>query len=380
MIIRDAIHNDIVVEEKLIEDLIKTFEFQRLRKIKQLGLTYTVFPSAEHTRFSHSLGVYFLAGKMIERIEQERQIRFDSIEVDALKAAALLHDVGHGPLSHTAEACFGYSHESYSVRIIRDRKTQVNQVLRQIGPEMIEQICMYIEKKHPNPILNKVLSATIDIDRMDYLIRDSHHVGVVYGNFDVNRILKIVTIKDDQLVFFAKGKQTLEDFILSRYHMFGQVYLNDHTIGNEQLVKTILNRVKELYLSGNYKFKTDIKKLIPFFAEDIAVKDYIKMNDNILMTILEDMPKKENDQMLCDLAQAFITGQTLVMEKEAGKSYYEFKSTNYSKRIYNESVKVLTEAGEIVELETISQLINFCKESLLITAESKTYYLEKNEA
>ncbi len=380
MIIRDAIHNDIVVEEELIKNLIRTFEFQRLRKIKQLGLTYTVFPSAEHTRFSHSLGVYYLAGKMIERIEQERQIRFDSIEVEALKAAALLHDVGHGPLSHTAEECFGYSHESYSVKIIRDRKTQINQVLRSYGPEMIEQICLYIEKKHENPILNQVLSATIDVDRMDYLIRDSHHVGVVYGNFDVNRILKNITIKDDQLVYLAKGKQTLEDFILSRYHMFGQVYLNEHTIGNEQLVKTILLRVRELYKSGNYRFKTDIKKLIPFFSEDIAVKDYIQMNDNILMTILEDLAKKESDQILRDLSRAFSTGQTLLLETEEGKEYYTFKSNEYRKRIYNESVKVLTDCGEIVELEKISQLVNFCKESLLITAESKTYYLEKNEA
>ncbi len=380
MIIRDAIHNDIVVEEELIKNLIRTFEFQRLRKIKQLGLTYTVFPSAEHTRFSHSLGVYYLAGKMIERIEQERQIRFDSIEVEALKAAALLHDVGHGPLSHTAEECFGYSHESYSVKIIRDRKTQINQVLRSYGPEMIEQICLYIEKKHENPILNQVLSATIDVDRMDYLIRDSHHVGVVYGNFDVNRILKNITIKDDQLVYLAKGKQTLEDFILSRYHMFGQVYLNEHTIGNEQLVKTILLRVRELYQSGNYRFKTDIKKLIPFFTEDIAVKDYIQMNDNILMTILEDLAKKESDQILRDLSRAFSTGQTLLLEAEEGKEYYTFKSNEYRKRIYNESVKVLTDSGEIVELEKISQLVNFCTESLLITAESKTYYLEKNEA
>ncbi len=380
MIIRDAIHNDIVVSEKLIQDLIKTFEFQRLRKIKQLGLTYTVFPSAEHTRFSHSLGVYYLAGKMIERIEQERQIRFDLIEVDALKAAALLHDIGHGPLSHTAEECFGYSHESYSVKIIRDRKTQVNRVIRDVSDELLEQICLYIEKKHPNPILNQILSATIDIDRMDYLIRDSHHVGVVYGNFDVNRILKNVTIKDDQLVYLAKGKQTLEDFILSRYHMFGQVYLNEHTIGNEQLVKTILLRIRDLHLSGNYRFKTDIKKLIPFFNQEISVKDYIQMNDNILMTILEDIAKKESDQILKDLSFAFITGQVLVFEQEEGKEYYEFKSNEYRKRIYNESVKVVTDDGKVVCLEEISQLVNFCKESLLITAESKIYYLEKNEA
>lgn len=380
MIIRDAIHNDIVVEEELIKKLITTFEFQRLRKIKQLGLTYTVFPCAEHTRYTHSLGVYFLAGKMIERIEQERQVRFESIEVEALKAAALLHDIGHGPLSHTAEECFSYSHESYSVRIIQDESTEVNQVLKEYDPQMIEQICMYIEKKHPNPILNTVLSATIDVDRMDYLIRDSHHVGVVYGHFDVDRILKNVTIRENQLVYLAKGKQTLEDFILSRYHMFGQVYLNEHTIGNEQLVKTILNRVKDLYLSQTYEFKTDIKKLIPFFYDEIPVKDYVKMNDNILMNILEDIPQNENDKMLCDLAQAFITGQQLLMEKEVGKEYYEFESRSYKKRIYNESVKVVTETGEVVELEKISQLVNFCKESLLIETESKKYYLEKNEA
>ncbi len=380
MIIRDAIHNDIEIEPGLITDLIGTYEFQRLRKIKQLGLTYTVFPSAEHTRYSHSLGVYFLTCKMIDVIETKRNIRFEKMEVESLKAAALLHDIGHGPLSHTAEECFGYSHEDYSVKIIRDRKTQINQVLKQYNIELIENIAMYIEKKHPSKILNQVLSATIDVDRMDYLIRDSHHVGVVYGNFDVNRLLKIVAVKDEELVFLRKGKQTIEDFILSRYHMFGQVYLNEHTIGNELLVKRILTRIRDLYEQKNYRFKVNIKKLIPFFSTDIAVKDYVQMNDYVLMSIIEDMAHKETDLEIKELSKAFVKQQPLVFEKEDGKGYYEFVSNNYKKKIYNESVKILNDDNTVENLEDISQLIKFIKDGLQIQSESKRYYLERNES
>ncbi len=380
MIIRDAIHNDIEVEPGLISDLIRTYEFQRLRKIKQLGLTYTIFPSAEHTRYSHSLGVYHLTCRMINVIEARRNVRFEKLEAESLKAAALLHDIGHGPLSHTAEECFGYSHEEYSVKIIRDKQTQINQVLRQYDPEMIENIAMYIEKKHPSKILNQVLSATIDVDRMDYLIRDSHHVGVVYGNFDVNRLLKIVAVKDNQLVFLRKGKQTIEDFILSRYHMFGQVYLNEHTIGNQLVVKRILMRIRDLYESKKYTFKVNIDKLIPFFSDEIPVINYIQMNDYVLMSIIEDIAYMETDHEISELAKSFMKQQPLVFEKEDGKNYYEFKSDNYQKKIYNESVKILDDDGTIINLEDISQLVKFIKDGLKIQSESKTYYLERNES
>ncbi len=378
MIIRDAVHKDIIIKDELILSLIQTNEFQRLRRIKQLGLTYTVFPSAEHTRFSHSIGVYYLAKKMINVIEESRQIRYEKIEVEALLVAALLHDIGHGPFSHTAEECFDYSHEDYSIRIIKDGRVEINKILRNYHPEMLEQVVLYIEKKHPNHILNQILSATIDVDRMDYLIRDSHHAGVVYGNFDVNRLLKIIDVKNDELVFLAKGIQTLEDFILSRYHMFGQVYLNSRTIGNEQLMQAILKRIKYL-ATTKYKFKVNIKKLLPFFEADIAVEDYLKMDDYVLTTIITEMAILENDQELRDLTTAFCKQKPLILEPEKEKEYYQFVSKDYHKKIYNESVKILEENGEISNLEDVSQLINFCKQSLKISCLSKTYYLEKNE-
>ncbi len=379
MIIRDAIYKDIIIDNKLILSLIQTSEFQRLRRIKQLGLTYTVFPSAEHTRFSHSIGVYNLASKMVDLIEESRQIRYERIEVDALLVASLLHDIGHGPFSHTAEECFNYSHEEYSIRIIQDGRTEINRILRDYHPKMLEQVCMYIGKNHPNNILNQILSATIDVDRMDYLIRDSHHAGVVYGNFDVTRLLKIVDVKDEELVFLEKGVQTLEDFILSRYHMFGQVYLNSKTIGYEQLVQGILNRIRELE-QANYRFKVSIKKLLPFFGKDIRVSDYLKMDDYVLTTIIIEMAQNESDKILRDLTTAFATQKLLVTEKEAHKTYYEFESKAYHKKIYNESVKILHENGKISNLEDVSQLIKFCKNTLEITCPSKKYYLEKDES
>ncbi len=379
MIIRDAIYKDINIEDPLILRLIETPEFQRLRRIKQLGLTYTIFPSAEHTRYSHSIGVYYLAKKMVNIIEESRQIRYEKIEVEALLVASLLHDVGHGPFSHTAEECFDYSHEDYSILIIQDGRTKINKILRNYAPGFLEQVCQYIEKKHENYILNQILSATIDVDRMDYLIRDSHHAGVVYGNFDVNRLLKIIDVQNDELVFMEKGIQTLEDFILSRYHMFGQVYLNTKTIGNEQLVQGILNRIRKLH-NDNYRFKVNIKKLLPFFENQIRVSDYLQMDDYVLTTILVEMSQRENDQVLKDLSTAFCNQTPLHMEKNPDKEYYEFVSKAYHKKIYNESVKIVHEDGSINNLEDVSQLIKFCKESLEITCSSKKYYLEKNES
>lgn len=379
MIIRDAIYKDINIEDPLILSLIETPEFQRLRRIKQLGLTYTIFPSAEHTRYSHSIGVYYLAKKMVNIIEESRQIRYEKIEVEALLVASLLHDVGHGPFSHTAEECFDYSHEDYSILIIQDGRTKINKILRNYAPGFLEQVCQYIEKKHENYILNQILSATIDVDRMDYLIRDSHHAGVVYGNFDVNRLLKIIDVQNDELVFMEKGIQTLEDFILSRYHMFGQVYLNTKTIGNEQLVQGILNRIRKLH-NDNYRFKVNIKKLLPFFENQIRVSDYLQMDDYVLTTILVEMSQRENDQVLKDLSTAFCNQTPLHMEKNPDKEYYEFVSKAYHKKIYNESVKIVHEDGSINNLEDVSQLIKFCKESLEITCSSKKYYLEKNES
>lgn len=380
MLIRDIFSNDIQIDDQHIKDIIRTYEFQRLRKIRQLGLTFLVFPGAEHTRFMHSIGVYNLACELLANFEMKKPNYFTNQEKDAIKIASLLHDLGHGPLSHTSENFFNYHHEQFSIKIIKDQNTQINQVLRKYNPKLIDEICLIIAKKHAKEILNQILSSTIDIDRMDYLVRDSYHVGVIYGALDYSRILKIVDIEDDKIVFLEKGVQTLEDFIFRRYHMFGQVYLNAKTIGYEELVGLIIKRIDDL-LQQDYQFKTDLQLFKPFLAKKIAIKDFLKMNDFVLLALIESFAFNEQDQMLRSLSMAIVNQKSLRVNLKVDDetNYYVFKSQKLIKQIYSESILIKNLDGTVERLEDKSQLVNFIKNELKIIQTSNCYYLKKNE-
>lgn len=378
MIIRDPLYGDMVIKDEVIKKLISTFEFQRLRKIKQLGLTYLIFPSAEHSRYTHSLGVYHLSIQITDLIAQKRGMLFDKDEMLAFQIACLLHDVGHGPFSHTTEEVFALDHEKYSVDIIKDKSTEINKVLSKECPHLINSIAAFIEKKHENKTLVSIISSTIDIDRMDYLMRDSHFAGVVYGKFDVMRMINIIDIVDDKIVFLEKGIRTLEDFILSRYHMFCQVYLNQKTIFYETLCKSILDHTRTLYNDG-YRFKTNITKLVPYLKGEPKVSDYLQLNDLSLITIIDDFAILEKDEKLRKLARHFQLQKPFLCEKEPGKSYIEFSTNSYHKVLYSEVVTIKMGDGSIKRLEDVSPLINFAKNDLEIKMESKEFYIEDYE-
>ncbi len=371
MIIRDALYGDIDIKEQIIMDIISSYEFQRLRKVKQLGLTYLLFPSAEHTRFSHSVGVFHLASKVVDIIESKIGMQFDNDEKMAFVIACLLHDIGHGAFSHTSEEVFNLNHESYSIKIIEDKTTHINKILRAYNEDIIKQVTAFIKKKHDNKILVSAISSTIDIDRMDYLMRDSYFAGVVYGNFDVDRILTLIDIEDDQMVFLEKGVKTLEDFIMSRYYMFAQVYLNDKTIKYEAVAKAILKRAKKLYEEG-YVFSCDIMRLVPFMSgKKPSVQDYILMHDLYLLELF-DAFRYEEDEELCYLAYAFIL-QTPFKDKDTYE--YKFKTDQINKVLYKETVKIKREDGSLVNLEDISPLVNFLKNDMLIKADAMDVYV-----
>lgn len=376
MVFRDALYGDIEITNDLIIELITTPEFQRLRKIKQLGLTYLIFPTAEHSRYSHSLGVYHLSKQIVDIVSSKRGMKFDKIEVLAFSISCLLHDIGHGPFSHTTEEVFHLNHEKYSIDIVCDKNTNINKILNNYNKELVDQIAAFINKTHENKVLVSAMSSTIDIDRMDYLMRDSHFAGVVYGKFDVTRILKLIDVHDEKIVFLEKGIRTLEDFILSRYHMFCQVYLNTKSIGYETLAKNILDYTRELYLSG-YRFKTNISKLIPYLDGNTLVSDYLLLNDYSLLTILEDFSRIEKDQKLVSLSKSFVLQKPFDHEKIDGYEYYEFESLGYKKILYNETVYIKMETGEIKALEEVSPLIKFAKKSLKIETLDRIYLVRK---
>lgn len=371
MIIRDALYGDIEIEHEVIIEILSTYEFQRLRKIKQLGLTYFLFPTAEHTRFSHSIGVYHLSTRIIDVLELKQKKKFSENEALAFKLACLLHDIGHGAFSHTSEEVFNLHHEEFSIKIILDETTDINKVLKKHCPEIIEDITYFIRKKHDNKVLVSAISSTIDIDRMDYLMRDSYFAGVVYGQFDVERIIKLIDVVDDKMVFLNKGIRTLEDFIMSRYHMFEQVYLNHKTIGYEKVAIEILNQVKDLYSSG-YQFKTDISKLEPFINGLPTVQEYIQVQDYYLIEILDNFIKNESDEKLIYLCEFFLLQKPFV---NADVATYKLTSSEIRKTLYNETVHILMESGEIKRLEDVSPLVKFLKNDLKIEAPEMDFYV-----
>lgn len=377
MNIRDAIHGDISIEEEVIKQLIETKEFQRLRNIKQLGLSYLAFPTTEHSRFMHSVGVYYLVTQLLDVLEAKTGQAFEVKERLALQIACLLHDLGHGPFSHTSEEFFGFNHEDYTIKIIEDKDTQVNQVLTNYGESIIEEVVSFINKTHHNPVLNSILSGTIDVDRMDYLMRDSYFAGVSYGEIDIQRIFNVIDIKDNSIVFHEKGVKALEDIIISRYNMFSQVYLNKKALAYEVLVAEILSELRTL-VDSQFKLPYSIEKVLPFFDGNISVKDYLLADDLVFLTLINDLANLEDNEQtnyVRFLSQAFVNKKIVFTKPD--NPIYTNKTGNYVKKVYNESVLIYTTSHDIIKLEDASKLIEFLSGALTIQSPPMEFYIAK---
>lgn len=377
MNIRDAIHGDISIEEEVIKQLIETKEFQRLRNIKQLGLTYLAFPTTEHSRFMHSVGVYYLVTQLLDVLEAKTGQAFEVKERLALQIACLLHDLGHGPFSHTSEEFFGFNHEDYTIKIIEDKDTEVNKVLTNYGESIIEEVVSFIKKTHHNPVLNSILSGTIDVDRMDYLMRDSFFAGVSYGEIDIQRIFNVIDIKDNSIVFHEKGVKALEDIIISRYNMFSQVYLNKKALAYEVLVAEILGELRTL-VDSQFKLPYSIEKVLPFFDGNISVKDYLLADDLVFLTLINDLANLEDNEQtnyVRFLSQAFVNKKIVFTKPD--NPIYTNKTGNYVKKVYNESVLIYTTSHDIIKLEDASKLTEFLSGVLTIQSPPMEFYIAK---
>ncbi|MGL4589345.1 MAG: HD domain-containing protein [Mycoplasmatales bacterium] len=360
MVIRDVIHNDITIGSDLIINLLQTPEFQRLRRIKQLGLTYLVFPGAEHSRYTHSIGVYHLGKQFIQELEKKRGIRFDSKEQRALEVALLLHDVGHGPFSHTSEEVFEYFHEDLTIAIILNPCGNIFPILNEA--KMVDDVVKFIKKTHENQVLNSILSSAIDADRMDYLIRDSYFSGVVYGQFDVRRLLKHVNADDEKLIFPQAAIHTIEDFIFSRYHMFNQVYLNEKTLLFEQILKQLLFRVKVLE-DTDYLFHTNINLLMPFFKKEFSISQFLELDDYKLLGIIDKL-QYEIDPFMASLAKAFMTQANVSVDKprlKQNQGLIEIVVPSHEKKLLreHEDIYIQLEDKSIEPIQKVSPLIEF---------------------
>ncbi|WP_047150737.1 HD domain-containing protein [Aneurinibacillus tyrosinisolvens] len=300
-VFKDPVHRYVHVREKLIWDLINAREFQRLRRIRQLGTSYVTFHGAEHSRFNHSLGVY----EIMRRILVQFSRRIDLPEEDKLLclSAALLHDIGHGPFSHSFEKVFCTDHEQWTQRILVG-DTEVNRILRQVSDDFPGKVAAVIGKTYENRLIISLVSSQIDADRMDYLLRDTYYTGTNYGSFDIERILRVLRPYDNRVVVKHSGMHAVEDYIVARYQMYWQVYFHPVTRSAEVILRKIFERVRWLYAKG-YHFAKRPDHFISLFEGEIGLDDYLALDESVVLFYMGEW-SKETDAILCDLCSRFM--------------------------------------------------------------------------
>jgi uncharacterized protein len=248
-IINDPVYGFITIASDLLFDLVEHPYFQRLRRIKQLGLAEIVYPGALHTRFHHALGAMHLMSQALKVLQEKGHLIWET-EIEAAQAAILLHDLGHGPFSHVLESVLmpGIAHESVTLALMKD-------VNRQMHGRLDMAIQMF-EGTYPRKFFHQMISSQLDMDRMDYLNRDSFYSGVVEGSIGADRLIKMLDVVQDQLVVEEKGLLSIENFLHARRLMYWQVYLHKTLLSAQAMLTQILHRARELVLQGESLFAT----------------------------------------------------------------------------------------------------------------------------
>lgn len=289
-IINDPVYGFINIYSELVFDLVEHPYFQRLRHIKQLGLTNYVYPGANHTRFQHSLGTLYLLDSAINIIRSKGH-EISNKEAEATTIALLLHDIGHGPFSHALEEnIINISHEKMS-----------ELYMEELNAKFSNQLTLAIDifrNKHPKKFLHELVSSQLDMDRLDYLKRDSFFSGVTEGVIGSDRIIKMLDVVDDKLVVESKGIYSIEKFLIARRLMYWQVYLHKTVLAAEYLMLKILKRVRELYKKGHKIHTTESLKF--FLSNNINPSDIKSKNTPERKYILDEFSNlDDNDIIAC---------------------------------------------------------------------------------
>ena len=258
-IINDPVFGFIKIPRGLLYDIVSHPLFQRLSRINQLGLASVVYPGARHTRFQHSLGAFHLMSEAILSLQQKGQFIFDS-EAEAVEAAILMHDIGHGPFSHVLENTLiqGISHEDISLMMME-------QINADLGGQLRLAISIF-KDEYPKRFLHQLISSQLDMDRLDYLRRDSFYTGVTEGNIGSARIIKMLNVVDDRLVVEQKGIYSLENYLTTRRLMYWQVYLHKTAVAYEKVLVNLLNRAK--YIACELKQPLFASPALQYFIEN----------------------------------------------------------------------------------------------------------------
>ena len=377
-VLKDPVHSYIHIHYEVIWNCLDSKEFQRLRRIRQLGGDFQVYPTAEHSRFSHSLGVYEIVRRMVTEVKS-LCVELTEYEKVCVMLAGLLHDVGHGPFSHAFENITNHSHEEYTAKIILGN-TELNAILRAVSEKLPQDIVSIIQHTHENDILNQIVSGQLDADRMDYLLRDSYFTATSYGQFDLERILRTMRVRktiEGRKVIVVKytGIHSVEDYIMARYQMYWQVYYHPVARSYEAVFIQLFNRLKDIFKVDKDYFE-DMKVLIPFLEKsEVSVEEYFKLDENSLLYCCALIQDKE-DKIAADLARRLQNRnlfeyvdydeenlaqiKNMLKENNLDERYY-LKIESIEASVYSpyKGRKILIEKlnGDIVALEKASTIV-----------------------
>ena len=396
-IINDPVFGFIKIRRGLLYDIVSHPLFQRLNRIAQLGLTSVVYPGARHTRFQHSIGALHLMSEAVKSLTEKGIYIFD-LEAEAVQAAILMHDIGHGPFSHVLENTLisGISHEDISLMMMeqmnRDMKGQLNLAIS------------IFKDEYPNKIFHQLISSQLDMDRLDYLRRDSFYTGVTEGNIGSARIIKMLNVADDRLVVEAKGIYSVENYLTTRRLMYWQVYLHKTTVGYEKILVNALRRAKELAHEGHevfaapalaYFLQNDIdrewfdthEEALQMYAElddsDIwsALKVWRHSDDKILATLASDLLDRHlfkvevTEEPPTEEHITFIRNQIAdTLGISEADAHYLMSLTEIGKDMYNpedDSIGILYKDGTVRDIAEASEILNV----QLLSKKIRKYYL-----
>src|SRR6266536_1924226 len=310
-IYRDPVHNIIRLRSdtddgRLLIRLIDTPEFQRLRRIKQLGLGLYTYQGAEHSRFTHSLGALHLMARILDRLRESNKISPE--DGAAAQAAALLHEVGHGPFSHAMEAVLGFHHEEWTVRAVTSDETEIGQALRAHSPDLPRRVASIIEGTFKPAALAQLVSSQLDVDRMDYLLRDSLMTGAKYGLYDLEWIINALQIDEDgdRIYVAARGVFAVEEYLQARYYMFRQVYFHRTLRSAEVVLRSALRRALELFKGGEdvwYAPGAAFEKVLS--RKPLTITEHLQVDDSDVLFHVKQW-QRSADTILSDLSRRFV--------------------------------------------------------------------------
>lgn len=312
----DPVHGFIVLSDPLSLRLVDSSEFQRLRRIRQLGASFGTYHGAEHTRFGHSLGSLHLLERVLASLSQEG-VSLAPEAARLLRAAVLLHDVGHSPFSHALEGLItpGISHEAWGAAIVSWPGSEVHQILAAEEATLPAQVARLMTGDYSAlpPWAAALFSSQLDVDRMDYLLRDAHFTGSRYGLFELDQLIRLLQVRDGRLVVGPAGRAAVEEYVLSRYFMYHRVYLHRTTRGHELLLRHAWLRARELARAG----RVEPSRVGPWLRgeggqppDEEAVRAYLALDDSDVLYALKGW-REDADAILADLARRFLDRRLL---------------------------------------------------------------------